>query len=67
MNTYLIPLPPFRQLAEEGGNLLTVTNTVLAPPSRGRGWGEVNPKCKGEEARKYMEGLGERWIPNGWG
>jgi hypothetical protein len=57
MNTYLIPLPPSPGI--EGGNLLTVINTVLAPPSRGRGWGEVNPKCKGEEARKYMEGLGE--------
>jgi len=60
MNTYLIPLPPFRQLAEEGGNLLTVTNTVLAPPSRGRGWGEVDHKCKGEEAKAYGEEVGER-------
>jgi hypothetical protein len=37
-----------------------VTNTVLAPPSRGRGWGEVDHKCKGEEAKAYGEEVGER-------
>jgi len=58
MNTYLIPLPPSPGI--EGGNLLTVINTVLAPPSRGRGWGEVDHKCKGEEAKAYGEEVGER-------
>jgi hypothetical protein len=49
--------------------------TPFSPGRRGQGgrgkslwrriWGEVDHKCKGEEARKYGEGLGERLISNG--